>query len=94
MDDQFPTQIVYTDMRSEMGSNNSIMGEKQNIEHELIDLQNKLYALIMIKEQVWAYHPANPDFLNPIKLYEKLNEEINDIERQINSLERGLNSLN
>jgi len=81
-------------MRSEMGSNNCIMGEKQNIENELIDLENKLYALVMIKDQIWPYHPANPDFINPITLYENLSKEIDEIERKINSLERRLTSLN
>lgn len=81
-------------MRSEVGSKNSIMGEKQNIENELIDLQNKLYTISIIREQVWAYHPSNPDFLNPISLYENLGIEIGNIERKINSLECKLNSLN
>jgi len=94
MGDQIPIQIVYMYMRSEMGGKNSIMGEKQNIENELIDLQNKLYAIAIIREQVWVYHPANPDFLNPISLYENLGIEIDDIERKINSLECKLNSLN
>ena len=70
------------------------MGEKQNIEHELIDLQNQLYALDSIKQEVWSYHPSNPDFINPISLYESLNGDINGIERKINDLKFRLNALN
>ena len=70
------------------------MGEKQKIEHELIDLQNQMYALINIKQEVWAYHPANPNFVNPISLYESLKSDLDKIERKIDFLERELNSLN
>jgi len=72
----------------------AFMGEKQKIEHELIDLQNQLYALSSIKQEVWAYHPSNPDFINPISLYESLKKDIEKIECKINLLERELNSLN
>lgn len=70
------------------------MGERQKIEHELIDLQNQLYALVNVKQEVWVYHPSNPDFINPISLYESLKEDITKIERKIDFLERELNSLN
>ncbi len=70
------------------------MGEKQNIEHEIIDLKNQLVAISYVKEEVWSYHPSNPHFINPISLYESLNLEIENIERKINDLEFKLNSLN
>lgn len=70
------------------------MGEKQKIENELIDLQNQLQALCAIKHEIWVYHPSNPDFINPISLYESLKVDIEKIERKINFLECELNSLN
>jgi hypothetical protein len=70
------------------------MGEIQSIEDELMDLKNQLVAVSYVKEEVWAYHPANPYFINPISLYESLNIEINSIERKINELEFKLNSIN
>ena len=79
---------------SEVGSKKITMGKRQDIENEIIDLENKLYALAIIKEQVWVYHPSNPDFLNPITMYENLSNEIDGIERKINFLECELNSLN
>jgi hypothetical protein len=70
------------------------MGEKRKLEDELIDLQNQLFALSNIRDEVWAYHPSNPDFINPIKLYEELKVNISDVERKIKEIEWRLNSLN
>lgn len=70
------------------------MGEKEKLKNELIDLQNHLLALSNIKDEVWVYHPSNPDFTNPIKLYENLKHNIKDIERKIEEIEWKINSLN
>jgi hypothetical protein len=70
------------------------MGEIEKLEHELTDLRNHLFALVSIRDEVWAYHPSNPNFINPIRLYENLNNNILDIERKINEVEFRLNSLN
>jgi hypothetical protein len=70
------------------------MGEKEKLENELIDLKNHLFALSDIKDDVWVYHPSNPDFINPIKLYEGLKNDILDVERKIQEIEWKLNSLN
>ena len=64
------------------------MDEKQRIEHELIDLQNQLYALAEVKQEVWAYHPSNPDFINPISLYESLKKDIEKISDALSKLEK------
>ena len=70
------------------------MSEKNKLEHELIDLQSQLLALSNIKDEVWIYHPSNPDFVNPIKLYEELKGNIVDVERKIKEIEWKINSLN
>jgi hypothetical protein len=70
------------------------MGEGKKLKDELIDLQSQLFALSSIKDEVWTYHPSNPDFVNPIKLYEELKTNMVDIERRIKELEWRLNSLN
>jgi hypothetical protein len=70
------------------------MGEKEKLKHELADMQNHLFALSNLKDEVWGYHPSNPDFINPIKLYENLKQDILDIERKIQEIEWRLNSLN
>ena len=81
-------------MRSGVEIKNAFMGEKQRLQDELIDLQNKYQSLIYIKEEVWAYHPANPDFINPISLYETLKNDIDEVEHKISNLEFKINSLN
>jgi hypothetical protein len=70
------------------------MGKKEKLKHELIDLQSQLFALTNIKDEVWVYHPLNPGFMNPIKLYEELKNDIINVERKIKELEWKINSLN
>jgi len=50
------------------------------------------YSLLI--DELWTYHPANPDFVNPIKMYDELKGKLKDLECKINSLEREINSLN
>jgi hypothetical protein len=70
------------------------MGEKERLKYELIDLQNQLFALMNMKDEFWVYHPSNPDFVNLIKLYEGLKNDITNIERKIKEVEWKINSLN
>ena len=46
--------------------------ELQDLENELVDVQNQLISNYDVLEEMWAYHPANPDFINPIKAYDEL----------------------
>ena len=82
------------DIRIGVGVYKHFMGEKEKLKHELIDLQNQLFVLINIKDEVQAYHPLNPDFVNPIKLYEGLKNDVINIEHKIKELEWKINSLN
>lgn len=70
------------------------MGDILRIKNELFDLQNKLIEISYVKEEIWAYHPSNPHFINPISLHESLVLEIKEIERKINDLEFKLNYIN
>jgi hypothetical protein len=70
------------------------MGEREKLELALEDLQEHLYTLSNIKSEAWIYHPSNPDFINPIRLYENLKEDIANIERKIEEIRWRLNSLN
>ena len=67
---------------------------KGNLETEIQQLQNQLFAISDALDQVWMYHPSNPDFVNPITLYSKLKNDIKEIERKICDLEFLKNSLN
>lgn len=70
------------------------MGIKQVLQEELIDLENQYIYVVNLKEEIWNYHPSNPNFINPITLFEKLKLEIDDIERRINEITFKINSLN
>jgi len=45
-------------------------------------------------DEVWRYHPSNPNFINPLKIYKELKDKLDELERKINILERENNSLN
>jgi hypothetical protein len=69
------------------------MGDHKLIE-EMNLLKEKLISLHHIMDEVWVYHPSNPNFINPITLYKELKDNISSIERKINDLEFKINSLN
>ncbi len=68
---------------------------------ELIDLQdlitdsqNILLSLYNIKDEIWRYHPSNDDFVNPIKEYDEVSFQINELEKKISKLELDIIHLN
>ncbi len=68
---------------------------------ELIDLQdlitdsqNVLLSLYNIKDEIWRYHPSNDDFVNPIKEYDEVSFQINELEKKISKLELDIIHLN
>lgn len=61
---------------------------------ELHELRLEYLHQSNILEEVWKYHPSNPNFNNPIRAYEEIKNKLHDLEHKINSLEREINSLN
>jgi hypothetical protein len=61
---------------------------------ELHELRLEYLHQSNILEEIWTYHPSNPDFVNPIRAYEEIKNKLHDLEHKINSLEREINSLN
>jgi hypothetical protein len=47
-----------------------------------------------ILEELWAYHPSNEHFINPIKEYEKMKLHILDLEKELEEIEQKINILN
>jgi hypothetical protein len=45
-------------------------------------------------DEIWRYHPSNPNFINPLKEFKNIKDKLNELERKINLLERKNNSLN
>jgi hypothetical protein len=60
------------------------------LEARLANLQNFLIDNYTITEEIWAYHPANPDFINPIKMYDDLIIEAHKLEEQIDEVQSKL----
>jgi hypothetical protein len=67
--------------------------ELQELEDKIIDLQNILKSNCAVLEEMWVYHPANPDFINPIKAYDELKKSIDVIEKEIGDLELKIKTL-
>ena len=64
------------------------------------DLNNKkseliadLIATTTVMEEVWNYHPDNPNKKDPVTEYEKLKQIKSDVEREIDELEREFDKL-
>ena len=64
------------------------------------DLNNKkseliadLIATSTVMEEVWNYHPDNPDKKDPVTEYEKLKQIKSDVEREIDELVREFDKL-
>jgi hypothetical protein len=67
--------------------------ELHDLENKVIDLQNLVISYSAILDEMWAYHPANPNFINPIKGYDEMKKTISGIENQINDLELKIQTL-
>tara|TARA_Y100000361_G_scaffold69553_1_gene61374 strand:- start:1347 stop:1556 length:210 start_codon:yes stop_codon:yes gene_type:complete len=64
------------------------------------DLNNKkseliadLIATSTVMEEVWNYHPDNPNKKDPVTEYENLKQIKSDVEREIDELEREFDKL-
>ena len=67
--------------------------ELQDLENELVTTQNELVGYNIMLGEVWQYHPANPDFINPIKAYDTMKKIINELENRLSDLELKINHL-
>jgi len=61
--------------------------ELHGLEDKICNLQNVLVSNYSIMDELWIYHPSNPDFINVIKAYDEVKKEINAIEVQLADLE-------
>lgn len=67
--------------------------ELQDLENEIILLQNQLIGDCDVLDEMWKYHPGNPDFINPIKAYDELKKSIAYLESKINDLDLKIKTL-
>jgi uncharacterized coiled-coil DUF342 family protein len=61
--------------------------ELRDLEDKISFIQNALVSNYTIMDELWKYHPANPDFVNVIKAYDEVKKEIIEVEVQLTDLE-------
>tara|TARA_R100000734_G_C3288407_1_gene80662 strand:+ start:45 stop:293 length:249 start_codon:yes stop_codon:yes gene_type:complete len=61
--------------------------ELHELEDKLINLQNLIIQYYGIKDDLWRYHPANENFVNPITEHEEVEKRIKDMEKDISEIE-------
>jgi uncharacterized coiled-coil DUF342 family protein len=57
------------------------------LEQKLSEVQNSLVNCYTTLDEIWMFHPANPDFVNPIKMYDDLKKSITNLEMKYVDLE-------
>jgi len=67
--------------------------ELQELEIKVASIQNQLRGDYGMLDEFWQYHPANPDFINPIKAYDDLKKSIENLEIKLIDLENKINHL-
>ena len=67
--------------------------ELQELEMKVASIQNQLIGNYGMLDEFWQYHPANPDFINPIKAYDDLKKSIVNLELKLANLESKINHL-
>ena len=67
--------------------------ELHQLEQKISNIQNELIGYNIMLDEVWQYHPANPDFLNPIKAYDELKKSISTLEKELDNLELKIKHL-
>lgn len=59
------------------------MSRTEKIENKILDFQNEIISLTKIEEELWSYHPDNPDRIDIKDSYQKIKDAIYDLELKI-----------
>ena len=62
------------------------MSEQDKIDNQKAELINDLMATATVKEEVWRYHPDNPNTKDVVKEYDILCQIEKDLELEIEEL--------
>lgn len=63
------------------------MSEKEKLEEQKANLINDLLAVSTVMEELWNYHPDNPNKKDVISEYQTLLKIQEDIEKELKELE-------
>ncbi len=69
------------------------MSKIDDLNNQKSELVADLIATVTVMEEVWNYHPDNPDKKDPVIEYEKLKQIKSDVEKEIDELEREFDKL-
>ena len=64
------------------------MSKIDDLNNKKSDLVADLIATVTVMEEVWNYHPDNPNKKDPVVEYEKLKQIKSDVEKEIDELEK------
>lgn len=73
--------------------NQTINMRVEELNQKLCDLQNEIIEHTLIMDELWKYHPANPNFINPISLYKNLEIEVSHMDIEIDNIESMIDAL-
>ena len=63
------------------------MSKQELLEEQKVNLVNDLIALSTVMEELWSYHPENPEKKDIVAEYNQLLKIQGDIENELKSLE-------
>lgn len=63
------------------------MEDKQKLEEQKTELINDLIATTTVIEELWRYHPDNPNKVDIIKEFKVLTKIKSDIEKEIEEID-------
>jgi len=63
------------------------MSKQELLEEQKVNLVNDLIALSTVMEELWSYHPENPEKKDIVTEYNQLLKIQGDIENELKSLE-------
>ena len=63
------------------------MEDKQKLEEQKTELINDLIASTTVIEELWRYHPDNPNKVDIIKEFKVLTKIKSDIEKEIEEID-------
>ena len=69
------------------------MSKIDDLNNQKSELVADLIATVTVMEEVWNYHPDNPDKKDPVIEYEKLKQIKSDVEKENDELEREFDKL-
>ena len=64
--------------------------KKELLEEKKVNLVNDLIAANTVTEEIWKYHPDNPNKHDVVEEYKQLKQIMNDIEEEIKEVENEL----